>query len=480
LFSALSLAGCQFLSNLDDYTVAPAPTVSPIDSVWSKSYGGAGEDGGNEVAIDQDGNVIVVGALASTTSFGGTEVMPIGMKDAFILKLDRDGNYIWDRVYGGTDDDAAIDVAVNPDGSMVVAGLFVGEIDFGLGNTLQGPPGRRSMFVLKLDPEGQPVWARGFGDLLAIPIPYVAIGGDGSIFLTGGLRGTVDFGGGPLSSVGSFDVFLAKFNPDGGHVWSHAFGTAVSSLPDPLFAARTAGLRIDDDGSVLVGAVYETSVDVLGEVHTGPGPKRMWIARIDPGGASAPWVRDFGSDGDTVALTTSLTAKHFVVAGGFAGALQIEDQTYIAAEEHRDVFVSRFDKITGGHVATSTFAATVVRKTGELMPRVTAVVTMDVNARDEVLIAGMLIDKLVLGGTTLQALGQSEHDLFAAKLSSNGTPLLAERYGDDNRQTASGGALDAAGNVLVTGNFEGQLLFGSERHVSKGAQDIFVVKLVPE
>jgi hypothetical protein len=105
---------------------------------------------------------------------------------------------------------------------------------------------------------------------------------------------------------------------------------------------------------------------------------------------------------------------------------------------------------------------------------------MDVNARDEVLIAGMLIDKLVLGGTTLQALGQSEHDLFAAKLSSNGTPLLAERYGDDNRQTASGGALDAAGNVLVTGNFEGQLLFGSERHVSKGAQDIFVVKLVPE
>lgn len=469
------VAGCQLISGLDDYGIAPPPTEPHIDSVWSKSYGGALIDGGNHVAIDGADNVIVVGAFESPIDFGGGTITPAG-RDAFVLKLDRDGNYVWARVFIGPNDDSALQVTVDSQNELLVAGLFTEEIDFGTGDVYTGPPGQRSLYLVKLDADGAAIWARAFVGFTTPFIPRVAIGADGSILLTGGLRGTVDFGGGPVASSGARDYFVVKLTADGDHVWTRTFASSPT-MPDPSFAPSPVGLEVDVDGSVLLAGFYLESIDILGTVFTGPATvPRTWVARLDPDGNPPVWAKAFGADIACVATTTSLGGDQLLVAGSFIGTLDVDGDLYqVSALGNADVYIARFDKELGDHLGTKTYQATLIPPVMEA----TSVVSMDVNDSGDVLIVGKLIDQLVLGGTTLTAIGQRETDLFAAKLAADGTPLLAARYGDDKRQLAVGGELDSAGNVLVTGSFQGQLLLGAERHVSQGADDIFVVKLVP-
>lgn len=471
--------GCQFLSGLNEYEVHPPETR--IDTVWSRSYGGPGDDGGNEVSIDSQGNVIAVGTVASAINFGGVDVTPVGAKDAFVVKLDRDGNYVWERLAGGPNDDAAIDVVVDQDDNIIVAGLFTQEIDFGNGQVLVGPPNQRSLFVWKLTRDGTFDWAVSFIGFEALSIPSLAVGPDGSIFVAGGLRGSVDFGGGALTSVGSFDIYLLKLDRQGTHVWSTSFPSATSVNVDPMFAPPPAGIQVDADGSVLLAGPYETSISIFGDMRMGGALPRVWLARIDPSGTSAAWVKDFGADVAAIANTTSLGAEQLLVAGTFVGALGIEGQFYpVSGFDNADLYLARFDKVSGAHIDATTYQATVIRDEEDIIQSLTRVVTMDVNAQGEVLIAGALADTLVLGGTTLTAIGEIEPDLFAAKLDPQGTPLLAARYGDASRDAAFGGELDDAGNVVVTGLFAGQLVLGADRHQTRGGTDIFLVKLVPE
>jgi hypothetical protein len=136
--------------------------------------------------------------------------------------------------------------------------------------------------------------------------------------------------------------------------------------------------------------------------------------------------------------------------------------------------------MSGAHEGTTTYPATIGPPGPTGSPQISAVVSMDVNDLGELLVTGVLIGELRLGGIKLNALGGQAYDVFAAKLDPEGTPLLAARYGDEQRDLAVGGALDPAGNVLVTGFFEGQLVLGTDRLVSQGGEDIFVAKLIPE
>jgi hypothetical protein len=142
--------------------------------VWQKTYGGTYGDWAHAIAPTSDGGYVVA---VATRSFGA------GYWDVWVLKLDGLGNVVWQKTYGGTNDDWANAIIPTSDGGYVVAGLTG---SFGAGLT--------DAWVLKLDSSGNVVWQKTYGgtnDDWANAIIPTSDGG----YVVAGLTGSFGAGG---------------------------------------------------------------------------------------------------------------------------------------------------------------------------------------------------------------------------------------------------------------------------------------------
>jgi hypothetical protein len=107
--------------------------ISKLDSlgnfVWATSMGGTGADFGNSIALDATGNVYTTGYFQNTADFdpgsGTFNLSSFGNKDIFISKLDNNGNFVFAKSLGGTNDDQAYSVAVDDSGNVYTTGVFL-------------------------------------------------------------------------------------------------------------------------------------------------------------------------------------------------------------------------------------------------------------------------------------------------------------------------------------------------------------------
>ena len=122
------------------------------------------------VALAADGSVYTAGDFLGTVDFdpgaGTFNLTSAGDRDIYISKLNAEGNFVWARSMGGTDEDIFHGIAVAADGSVHTTGWFKGTADFDPGDgmqTLASAGNTKDIFVSKLDSEGEFVWARGMG-----------------------------------------------------------------------------------------------------------------------------------------------------------------------------------------------------------------------------------------------------------------------------------------------------------------------------
>lgn len=233
--------------------------VSKLDSsgnyVWSRRMGGAyptnypeeAVDWGYDIGVDADGNVYTTGVfrghidfdpgpgeyfLTSSGNVGGDYY-----NDAFVWKLDTAGDFVWARRLGGPAEGRGI--AVDAQRNVYTAGVFYGtDADFDPGDGVYRvkASGEKTVYVSKLSPTGDFLWA---GGLAGVPVnPFtesqVSLGLDrldsqGSVYIAGTFRGTTNFdpGAGRLdrTSAGGTDVFVVRLDAQtGGLVWADTMG----------------------------------------------------------------------------------------------------------------------------------------------------------------------------------------------------------------------------------------------------------------
>jgi len=114
--------------------------------------------------------------------------------------------YDWGRSFGGVGDQDGGGIAVDASGNVVIAGSFWNTVDFGGGPLVSA--GDWDVFVARLDAAGNHLWSRRFGDAGGQSLRAMSTDALGNIYLTGIFFGTIDFGGGPITSNGGYDVFL--------------------------------------------------------------------------------------------------------------------------------------------------------------------------------------------------------------------------------------------------------------------------------
>jgi hypothetical protein len=216
-----------FAGNLDAPVDFGGGTLSPAGSAdayvvkleasqgahaFSRKWGGGDSDIALDVAADA-GGVSVVGFFRGAADFGGGLLVSAGDRDAFVVRLDGAGDHLFSRHFGSGGDDRALAVATDEQGNTAVGGRFESSIDFGAG-PMPAAGGMRDAFVVKLGASGEPTWAKVWGGPNHDSVEALATGGAGGHVIVAGLfTGTVDFGAGPFTAVGSDDPFLVVLAP---------------------------------------------------------------------------------------------------------------------------------------------------------------------------------------------------------------------------------------------------------------------------
>ena len=130
--------------------------------MWAKSFGGAAGGGtATAVAVDSSGNIVVTGTFNGTVDFGDGPLTANGSTGVFVAKLDSSGNILWSKAFGDahvTSATAPVGVAVDASNNIAIAGQFDGSLDFG-GGALTSK-GSTDIFAVHLDTMGNHLWSR--------------------------------------------------------------------------------------------------------------------------------------------------------------------------------------------------------------------------------------------------------------------------------------------------------------------------------
>ena len=177
--------------------------------VWGKQFGTDKEESGLNTVTDQSGNVYIAGntkGILSGQNYGKT--------DGFITKLDSTGNILWTKQFGTEKDDKIIDLKIDKTGNLYAAGTTKGVLN-------EKNFGREDIMVVKLDDAGNIKWQKQFGTDSIDVGNAIYVDTQGDIYVAGltkGLLGT--------SSFGKIDCFILKLDNEGNKLFACQFGTS--------------------------------------------------------------------------------------------------------------------------------------------------------------------------------------------------------------------------------------------------------------
>ncbi|HLT45753.1 MAG TPA: SBBP repeat-containing protein [Rubricoccaceae bacterium] len=438
----------------------PFPT-SAQDVRWARSGGGTGVDGdyGARIAVDAAGNAYVTGRFDGAATFGGTVLTGYGAFDAFVVKYDPEGAVLWARHGGSDGSDQAEGIAVDAAGNAYVTGQFEGTATFGTFSLTS--VGSTDVFVVKYSPAGDVLWARRGGGVNGEHGTRVALGADGAAYVAGAFNGVATFGSTVLTSAGSTDVFVVKYDPDGDVLWARRGGGAEADY------AR--GVAVDGAGEAYVTGSFKATATFGTFDLTSGGGSDVFLAKYAAGG-DVLWARGGGGpgffdQGEGVAVDASGNAY---VAGQFGGTATFGASALTSAGA-QDVFLVKY--------APSGDVLRVARGGGSGDDQGYDVA---VDASGAACVTGAFRATATFGAFPLVSSGGGPfaHSIFLVKYDAAGDVLWARSGGPaGDRDQGEGAAMGADGEAYFTGSFTGTATFGPHTLTSAGSADVFVTKL---
>ena len=239
---------------------------------WAKRFGGSGTDTGMAVATDSSGNVYITGSFEGTVNFGGSNLSSSGLRDIFVAKYSATGTHLWSKKFGGSGDDVGYGLAVDAAGGVFLAGKFQNSVNFG-GASLTSAGGD-DIFLAKLSAaDGSHVWSKGMGSTSSDAALGVDVDGSGNAILTGYFTGSVNLGGVSVSGSG-INVFVAKYNSGGTHLWSKSFGGFDTQIANSVAAGP--------NGEAIVTGYYASTIDFGTGLLTSLGAYDAFLTNVGP------------------------------------------------------------------------------------------------------------------------------------------------------------------------------------------------------
>ena len=312
--------------------------ISKLDAngnfVWAKQVPTHVEFGQIELKVDGAGNVYLASDLNVPADMdpgpGVLMMTPTGFRDAFVIKLNTNGELVWARQFGGPGDTGpqAYMIELDQLGNIIIGGLFNNTVDFdpGPGVLNLTSPAHMKAYLVKLSNNGDLIWARILGNspqtYSSCRITDIKCDSQNNIFVIGSFAGTVDFDPGPgtynqtISPGGAGDGFVCKLDADCNFSWVKTFG---QNGTNNHFMTPT-GIDIDGAGNIITTGFFLGNFDF----DPGPGvqviysnPSDSYILKLDSQG-NFVWVKIIGNPMETdTGLDVVVDAANNIYATGF-------------------------------------------------------------------------------------------------------------------------------------------------------------------
>ncbi len=424
------------------------------DFAWARRAGGTEGDAASRIAVDAGGNSYVTGIFRGTASFSTTELTSSGNADIFIAKYDASGNVLWAKQAGGPDIDASKNIEVDSSGNSYITGEFLGSATFG--STTLNSNGGYDAFIAKYDASGNMLWAKQSGGTSLEVGRGIAVDGSGNPYITGYFEGSAIFGSTTLTSSGSYDVFIAKYDANGNFQWANRAGSSGDDFG--------RNVSVDDNGNSYITGTFRGLASFGSTTLTSSGLEDIFIARYDAAG-NVLWAKKAGGTSKDAGNGIGVDGSgNPYITGEFQGNATFGSILLTSTGSLPDIFIARYD--ASGNVLWAKSAGGSTNDFGR---------NIAVDDSGNSYITGEFEGSAGFGSTTLTSSGGV--DIFVAKYDASGNALWAKRAGGNLEERAAGIALDGSGSSYISGYFLGEAGFGSTTITSSGASDIYTAKL---
>lgn len=238
--------------------------------LWSRTYGGEGEDNGWDLRETDDGGFIVAGF---TNSYGA------GKMDIYLLRTDSTGELLWEQTIGGPLDEYGWSLVPTSDGGYVIGGQTE---SFGAGD--------KDGYLVKVSAQGEEIWSHTYGGPGEDRLFSVDRTADSGFVLTGTTRSF---------AAGERDLYLVKTDSAGELTWMQVFGEDRDDVGHSV-------QRTSDDGFIVTG--YTRSFEAANY--------DTWLMKVDVSG-DLEWEQFFGGTGDDRAIFGEQTADGGYILTGY-------------------------------------------------------------------------------------------------------------------------------------------------------------------
>lgn len=452
---------------------------------WVKQVGGVNEDACNAITVDNGGNIIVVGYFNGIVDFDpGIATYTLSntyYEDVFVLKLDALGDFIWAKKIGGINRDKAYGVTVDEFGNTYITGIFGGVVDFDPGPatyTLSSVAGNE-IFVLKLDANGDFVWAKQMGGTLYVGVNDITIDIGKNVYTIGYFQGTVDFDPGTNTfnmTAPNSDIFISKLDSLGNFVWAKQMGGNAGG-------GNGKSIKIDNIGNVYTTGRFGATCDFdpgLGTffITANVGVTEnsdIFVSKLDQYG-NFIWAKGIGGSDfdegygiDVDKFGNVYTTGYFSNTVDFDPGVNVSNNTSFG---NYDIFVLKLN--SSGNLLWA-------KQMGGTFGDISSAIKVDSasNVYTTGFFSGLADFNPGVASYNYNSIGSE--DIFVSKLDSSGNFVWAEQMGGVNNESGQRIYVDKNGNVYSIGYFQNVVDFNeglsTNNLTSNGNNDCFIHKM---
>ncbi|MDX2173188.1 MAG: SBBP repeat-containing protein [Bacteroidota bacterium] len=341
--------------------------------VWAKQFAGSSSSDyvscEQALVVDNIGNIAFSGFYTGTVDFDPSAAVNAftsnGNGDVFICKLNSNGNLIWAKSIGGTQNDEAMTLGIDGSKNIIAGGRFKSQVDFdpNAGITTYTAQGADDSFVLKLDSLGNFVWANTFGSSNISAndrAGNLVVKSNGDVYVSDAFDYVVDFdpsaATATLSPIGINDTYVLKFNANGSFAW-------VKQVTGSGYMEPKA-MDLDFLGNVYVTGYYVGLNDCdpgAGTYTINSSNNAYFIMKLDPNGLYS-WARSIdGSSGDELGLSVKIDPNGNIYSTGNFNTNGVDfdpdagiTQLNLSGGGSNDVFILKFNQCLAPFLPTNT------------------------------------------------------------------------------------------------------------------------------